>query len=98
MSDGKAENSYVPITCSCGFLVCYGPAEIAGNVSCIYCVSEREFFRLRFTGKSETGDLWIHSTIADDKSPWRRGLMHTRKQSMQWAYEDIMFNKDEKNE
>ena len=77
----------------CDFLIGYGNAGT--KITCIYCNSEQEFFRRIFAGEE---NLYVYETIRDDNSSWRRGLMHSRKQSIRWAYEDIMSKKDDQDE
>lgn len=88
--DGK-QDDLQEIRCECGFLIGFQERKettdqiISGT--CIYCVSEQQFFRNEFSGPTRTNS-YIYETIETDKSSWRRGLMHSRKQSIRWAFED----------
>lgn len=85
MSYGET-HEYEEIRCSsCDFLIGFQEREITSNnnsggikLCCIYCHSERRFFRSEFGG-SKIKDECIYGTIETDKSHYRRGLMHDRK-------------------
>lgn len=93
MLDGKQDDLH-EIQCECGFIVGFSTEKTNPKIVCIYCESEFRFFLNEFGsdayrrnfGHSE--DNYIFGGIRTDKSPWRRGLMHSRKQSIRWAFED----------
>lgn len=88
MSHGGQQDEIQKINCAyCGLLVGFSHSEISIEIICIYCQSEETFFRRTFSGSGD--NLYIFATIEEDQSAWRRGLMHSRKQSIRWAFEDI---------
>lgn len=75
----------------CDFLCGYG--KMGSKITCIYCSSEQSFFRTSIMGEE---NLYIYAAIPDDKSPYRRGLMHDRKLAIRTWLEVI--NKEDENE
>lgn len=101
MVDGERQDEQrYEIRCECGFLMGFSCAPLDENYqrtfSCIFCESERDFFLRTFSDNAV--DLFVYGTIGEDQNAWRRGLMHSRKQSIRWAYEDIMSKKDDQDE
>lgn len=75
----------------CDFLVGFSRVEKV-EIVCIYCQSECTFFRNEFGPRERT---YVFETVETDKSAWRRGLMHDRKNAIRTWHEVI---EDEKNE
>lgn len=90
MSGGQDERREIRC-CECGFLVGFSaaPTDQTIAIECIYCASERDFFANEFGPVSVYTPMYIYETIPTDKSAWRRGLMHDRKNSIRWAREEI---------
>ena len=67
---------------SCDFLCGYG--DETASLTCIYCRSERQFTTDNINRRTN----YIYETIPDDKSHYRRGLMHDRKNAIRLLFED----------
>lgn len=69
----------------CNFFIGFSQRQTPGDnrpeITCIYCMSEWQFARNEFSGSSR-GSGYIYATIPEDQTPWRRGLMHSRKRSV----------------